>query len=110
MNKTLQSGLVIVGVVIAVLLVAYAAQAAGLTSNPRYGMQGGFAGMGQSGMMAGFQGSSVGMGAGMMAMMHGGQNGQMGAMMDSSQMPHSNLDSSGNYENCPHLQDQQNER
>ncbi|MEX1248856.1 MAG: hypothetical protein WEA61_10285 [Anaerolineales bacterium] len=106
MNKELRTGLVIVGVIVALVLVAYAAQAAGLTSAsqygmPGYGMQGGFAGMGRGGMMGGFQGS----GYGMMAMMGGGRFG--GVMMDPSQMPHWNQDGTPNFENCPYWQQQQ---
>lgn len=120
MDKTLRTGLVIVGVVSALVLVAFATQAAGLTSNarfsmPGYGMQGSFAGGG--GMMGSFQGSAnaafggmqASMMSGMMAMVHGGNYGQFGTM-DMSQMPHHNQDSSGNFENCPYWQDSQDEQ
>jgi hypothetical protein len=113
MNKTLKAGLVIGGVVIALVLVSFASQAAGLTSNsrfamPGYGMQGEFAGMGRGGTMGGFQGSGYGMAAGMMAMMHGGQFGAN--MMDPQFMQNWDQDGAANFENCPFWQDQQDQQ
>jgi hypothetical protein len=96
MSKELRTGLVIVGVVVAILLVAYAAQAAGLTSTTAlpYRAQAGV-GMGPGGAM-------MARGSGMM-----GGGFRAGHMMDPDQMPHRGLGGpDGQFENCPYWQDQ----
>jgi len=101
MNKDLRTGLILVGVVAAILLLAFAAQAAGLTqanwANMPYGGQ-----MGAAGAM-----QRMG-GVGMLSMMGsvGGalQNG--GHMMDFDQMPHMNQAGDGQPYNCPYDQEQ----
>jgi len=103
MNKNLKAGLVVGGVVVAVLAIAFVANAAGFTMNYanmpyRQQMFQGANGM-QGSMMSG------GMGGGMMAnmiSMMSGQNGQI----DFDNMPHHNwtgADGQEPWENCPYF-------
>ena len=101
MNKDLRTGLILVGVVVAVLVLAFAAQAAGLTqsrwTNGFYGGQmaramQGFGGMG--GMMSG---GAFQYGAG------------FGHMVNFDQMPHGDLDGDGQPD-CPYWQEWQEQQ
>jgi hypothetical protein len=109
MNKNLKAALIIGGVVVSLLAVAFVANAAGLTSNfasmpyrqhmqgPSGAWQGGMMGGSYNGMMGG----SYGIG------MMGAQNGRM---MDFDKMPHRNWTSSDDqapWENCPYFNQDQ---
>jgi hypothetical protein len=90
MNKDLRTGLILIGVVVAVLLLAYGAQAAGLGSsdNAPFGMQ--------RGWMGGTRGAA-------------GMAGR-GHMMNFDQMPHWNqTGETPPFENCPYWQESQDE-
>ncbi len=89
MNKSLKAGLIVGGVVVALLAVAFVANAAGLTSN--------FASMPyrqhMQGALGGWQGNMMGGGYGT-------------GMMDFDNMRHRNWTSSENqapWENCPYF-------
>ncbi len=93
MNKNLRTGLTLAGVIVGVLILAFAAQAAGLRGNN-------YAGMPYWGAMMG----PAANGSAMWSMM-GGQYGSMmggrnGYMMDVTNMPHHN-GRGGNDLNCP---------
>lgn len=110
MNKNLKAALIVGGVAVGLLTVAFVANAAGLTGN--------FSGMpyGQRMMNsanAGWQGHMIGaMGANMGRGMMGGSYGpgmmgaQGGGMMDFDNMPHRNWTGSEGeapWENCPYF-------
>jgi hypothetical protein len=104
MNKNLKAGLIVGGVAVGLLVLAFAANAAGLTMNyanmpfRQQMMQG--AGGWQGSMMGG--GSAGGMMGNMMYMM----GGQAGHMMDFDDMPHRNwtsADGQAPWENCPYF-------
>jgi len=103
MNKNVKAVLIIGGVVVAILAVAFVADAAGLTTNygympyrqqmmqGAYGWQGGMMGGNYGGMMGGGYGGMMG--------------GWSGRMMDFDDMPYRNLvreDSQSPWENCPY--------
>lgn len=102
MNKNLKAVLIIGGVVVGVLAVAFVANAAGLTTN--YGYMPYRQQMMQGAFGNGWQGDMMGGGGmmGNMAYMMGGQNGYM---MDFDNMPHRNWTSEDGqtpWENCPY--------
>ena len=93
MDKNVKAGLIIVGVLVGLLAVAFIAQAAGLTGN--------YASMPYRQMMSG---NSM-IGGGMMRMMAGGMMGGQ-SMMDPNTMPHRNWtseDGQAPWENCPYF-------
>jgi hypothetical protein len=113
MNKNLKAGLIVGGVAIGLLAIAFVANVAGLTTNfagmpYRQQMQGAF-GAWQGGMMRGNYSGMMGSnyGANMMGGNYGtGMMGQNGGMMDFDNMPHRNWTSSDGqapWENCPYF-------
>ncbi len=105
MNKNLKAGLIVGGVVVAVLTIAFVANAAGLTNYA--GMpyrQQMFQGANGYGMQGGMMGGQNG---GMMGSQYGGMmGGQYGRMMDFDSMPHRNwsgTDGQEPWENCPYF-------
>lgn len=100
MNKNLQTGLILVGVIAAMLVLAFVAQAAGLNSPTARMPYGGAMGQYGAGMMANMQGAQAGMMGGTQGgNMMGGTQG--GYMMNPDQMPHGD-----GQQDCPYFQEQ----
>lgn len=110
MNKKLRNSLILGGLVLSVFVLAFAAQAAGL-SRSNYasmpfgvGMMNGYQnGSAYGSMMGGQNGNTYGyMMSGMINMMGNSQNGHM---MDINNMPHHNGTGTGS-QDCPYLNQQ----
>ncbi len=102
MNKNLKAALIIGGVAVGLLAVAFVANAAGLTTYyagmpyRQQMMQGAYGGGWQGGMMGGYGG----------VMARGMMGGWNGPMMDFDDMPHRNWTSEDGqvpWENCPYF-------
>lgn len=112
MNKNLKAALIVGGVALGLLAVAFVANAAGLTSGVArmpYRQQMNSAGPGWQGHMMGAMGANFGRG-----MMGGGfgpgmLGAQGGGMMDFDNMPHRNwtgAEGEAPWENCPYFNEE----
>lgn len=97
MNKNLRAGLILAGIIAGVLILAFAAQAAGLSGSNYAGMPYWGAMMGQAANSSAMWSMMGGQYGGMMGSQYGGRNGYM---MDVTNMPHHN-GSEGSDVNCP---------